>query len=218
MAASTAVTLSSGTGQNTNIGNMPFVPGGGFGQNIVSQAAQAVQAVRDTNEGSSGLLGEIEKLEQLINSRGGKGGLLGTALQTSLDAKIEEYNNNALRTGGRKYGESADDPAYLSRVAERRASRQAMGIGLAPGGGFNESSQTYEQPTPELGVVPSAFQGDTLEQTVIGGVPSSLQNNFSQQTLDAGAGVFGTNLERYNSMSSRARRSGFIKPKPLITF
>jgi|TARA_R100000084_G_scaffold105284_1_gene62587 hypothetical protein len=189
-----------------------------MGQNsVVSQAAEAAQTLRDTNESSGGLLGQIEKLEQLISTRGGNT-FLGRALQNSLNAKIEEYNNNALRTGGRKYGESADDPAYLARVAERRASREAMGIGLAPGGGFNESSQTYEQPKPELGVVPSAFRGDTLEQTVIGGVPSSLQNNFSQQTLDAGAGVFGTNLERYNSMSSRARRSGFIKPKPLITF
>ena len=189
-----------------------------MGQNsVVSQAAEAAQTLRDTNESSGGLLGQIEKLEQLISTRGGNT-FLGRALQNSLNAKIEEYNNNALRTGGRKYGESADDPAYLARVAERRASREAMGIGLAPGGGFNESSQTYEPPTPELGVVPSAFRGDTLEQTVIGGVPSSLQNNFSQQTLDAGAGVFGTNLERYNSMSSRARRSGFIKPKPLITF
>tara|TARA_R100001443_G_scaffold81498_1_gene88420 strand:+ start:785 stop:1441 length:657 start_codon:yes stop_codon:yes gene_type:complete len=218
MAAGTAANLSSGTGQNTNTGNMPFVPGGGFGQNIVSQAAEAAQTIREANEDSGGLLGQIEKLEEAINSKVAKGGFLGTALQKSLDAKIEEYNNNALRTGGRKYGESADDPAYLSRVAERRASREAMGIGLAPGGGFNESSQTYEQPKPELGVVPGAFRGNTLEQTVIGGVPSSLQNNFSQQTLDAGAGVFGTNLERYNSMSSRARRSGFIKPKPLITF
>jgi len=189
-----------------------------MGQNsVVSQAAEAAQTLRDTNESSGGLLGQIEKLEQLISTRGGNT-FLGRALQNSLNAKIEEYNNNALRTGGRKYGESADDPAYLARVAERRASREAMGIGLAPGGGFNESFQTYEQPKPELGVVPSAFQGDTMQQTVIGGVPSSLQNNFSQQTLDAGAGVFGTNLERYNSMSSRARRSGFIKPKPLITF
>tara|TARA_R100001082_G_scaffold110613_1_gene91039 strand:+ start:3926 stop:4585 length:660 start_codon:yes stop_codon:yes gene_type:complete len=207
MAIGTASTLSSGAGQNMNTGIMPFVPGSGFGQNMISQAAQAVQAIKDTkapNEGSGGLLGEIEKLEQLINSRGGKGGFLGTALQRSLDTKIEEYNNNALRTGGRKYGEAVDDENYLARVAKRRASFEAM-----------NSAET--EPTSTLGVVPAQFQGETLEEnntnmslqspgvdtmsaannTVIGGVPvSTVGGGFSPNTTNTSKGIYGNAFDR----------------------